>query len=269
MVEKMKLGIVLGGGGAKCFAHLPLLEKLEKENIPIDYITAGSSGCLLAALWSLGYRRQEIKNLFLGKKRKWYSFRITKRGIIKPKALDILKESLTDKKFSDLKIPCSFVLHNYSKGDEVVIEEGNLADHIYDSCCFPGIFIPRKEQGDLILDGGVTNLVPADLAREKVGSEGIVISQILTGHFDGREKALSNPFKLLIRGILIALEYRKREITNKHSDIILEPFKDLHFNLRFLKHSWQFFNEEKIDDYLRRGEEELANKWPEVEKLIR
>lgn len=214
-VNRKKVGIVLSGGGAKGMAHIGVLKVLEKAAIPIDIITGTSIGSIVGGLYAIGYNahaldsivraqdwgyvitdKENLRNQSLSdrKKQNTYFFStsisVNKRdpssgGLIKGKNLAELFQQLcvgyTDSlDFSrDLLIPYACVATNIMDNSEVVFHSGRLPQAMRASMAIPAAFSPVRIGDMVLVDGGLKNNYPVDVARA-MGAD-IVIGITLSG----------------------------------------------------------------------------------------
>ena len=212
---RKKVAVVLSGGGAKGMAHIGVLKVLEQAGIPIDMVVGTSIGSIVGGLYAIGYNahsldsmvkaqdwsylitdKEDLRRQSIGdrKKQNTYFFStgmtIGKRdlnagGIIKGKNLAELFQHLctgyTDSlDFNkDLLMPFACVATNIMDNSEVVFHSGRLPQAMRASMSIPAAFSPVR-MGDMVLvDGGLKNNFPVDVARE-MGAE-IVIGVTLSG----------------------------------------------------------------------------------------
>jgi NTE family protein len=197
-----KIGLVLGGGGAKGAAHIGVLKVLEEQKIPVDYIAGTSMGAIVAALYASGLTAGELekvitsidwKDVFSGDpdrrdidyRRKQEDFDhltrlsvgikdgkvVTPKGLIKDQKVNVLFETLmlhtSDiDDFDKLPIPYRAVAADLETGEMVVLKGGRLADAARASMSVPGAFPPIELNGRLLIDGGIVRNVPIDIVRE-------------------------------------------------------------------------------------------------------
>ena len=197
-----KIGLVLGGGGAKGAAHIGVLKVLEEQKIPVDYIAGTSMGAIVGALYASGLTADELekvitaidwKDVFSGdpdrrdidwrRKREDYELFtklsvgikdgkvVTPKGIIKDQKVNVLFETLmlhtSDiHDFDKLPIPYRAVAVDLETGEMVVLKGGRLADAARASMSVPGAFPPIELNGRLLIDGGIVRNVPIDIVRE-------------------------------------------------------------------------------------------------------
>lgn len=167
-----RVGIALGGGGARGFAEIGVLRVLEQEKIPISYVAGTSVGSLIGALYcdegrviDLEYFAMTIENEDIFD---YNYFQLFSGGIIKGEKLErFLTTNLKHKILENFKIPLIVVATNLRTGQRAGFESGNVAVAVHASCAIPGIFQPVKIGEDLYVDGGVSDQVPVDFLKEK------------------------------------------------------------------------------------------------------
>jgi len=202
--RKQRNTLVLGGGGAKSFSQIGVLQLLEKEQIPIHTVIGSSMGAVIGALYCMGRNSQEIEESILGfsqlpevKKVERSFHREKKRGIKKAENIikdiqlylsEILREGIWEEEdlsrglsilipshltFSDLSIPFACVAVEMVEGKRLLIKDGNLLEAVVASAAIPGIFAPLKRGEKILADGGVLSKNPV-LAGEILGSDFII-----------------------------------------------------------------------------------------------
>lgn len=167
-----KVGIALGGGGARGFAEIGVLRVLEQEKIPISYVAGTSVGSLIGALYcdegrviDLEYFAMTIENEDIFD---YNYFQIFSGGIIKGDKLEkFLMDNLKNKLLENLKIPLIVVATDLRTGQKVGFESGSIPVAVHASCSIPGIFQPVKIGNNLFVDGGVSDQVPVDFLIDK------------------------------------------------------------------------------------------------------
>lgn len=210
----MKIGLALGGGGAKGFAHIGVLKALEEAGIRADVIAGTSVGALVGAIHASGNLPQleeracqisltdipmllspawSLKGLFSGKN-----------------ALELLSELVGVPNIEDLPVPFAAVSSDLNGARPVVLDRGDLRQAIRASISLPAVFTPVRLQDTLLVDGGVLEPVPVQCARERLGAT-FVIAVDLFGN-DGASTALERKRlldDLFPAGLMSALSYLK------------------------------------------------------------
>jgi NTE family protein len=163
------IGLALGGGGARGLAHVGVVNELAHQGIPIRAIAGTSSGALVGAMYAAG----QIENF----ERRMRSFQWSdvialfdpvwpRSGLISGnRILDTIAGPLGDWRIEDLPIPFAAVCVDLMTGEEVWIRSGRVIDAIRASISIPGIFIPRVEGKQVLVDGVLRNPVPVSTVR--------------------------------------------------------------------------------------------------------
>lgn len=173
-----RLGIALGGGGARGLAHIPLLELLDELGIRPGCISGTSIGAVIGALYASGMTGSEIRELVdqtvirkgdplrkvLRNLRKVVGFMdldLLGPGILKGSSLmEYLYEAVRTDSFSELEIPLKVVATDFWRSREVVMSSGNLIEAVKASMGLPAVFTPVEKEGTVLIDGGGVNPVP-------------------------------------------------------------------------------------------------------------
>jgi NTE family protein len=220
--EKVKLALVLGGGGARGLAHLGVLEEFEKANIPIDIIVGCSAGSLVGALYcdnpDSAYVRSVLEpmkvksfidiNIF----RAWY-------GLSQGEAMcTTLNSCLEAKTFDKLKIPLLTVSSDLYSGELVTIGGGLIVPAVQASCAIPVVFSPIQLHGRVLVDGGVINPVPVRIA--KLTNPDIIVAVDLRELLD--KTFPTNMLHVATRSAEITLVWQS-ETCIKGADVIIRP----------------------------------------------
>jgi NTE family protein len=168
-ISGVSVGLVLGGGAAFGLAHIGVIKVLEEENIPIDVVVGSSMGALIASLWAIGYRADELEKMayeFRDKSSliKLLDFVFPLSGLISGKAvISWLYNKFEHKTFKDTRLPLKIVAYDLLHRKDLVIEEGLLVDAVRKSISIPGVFQPIVDADQLIIDGGVMNPLPTNV----------------------------------------------------------------------------------------------------------
>lgn len=164
--QKVKIGLALGGGGARGFTHLGALKAFEEYGIKFDAVAGTSVGSLVGALYCAGYTFEQMYRI--AKEVEVKDIR-TSKVFFMPSKTDglekIIVDELGDINIEDLKIPFCAVAVDLKTTDEVHLQKGNLAKAVAGSCCVPGVFQPVEFEDKLLCDGGLKNTVPANVLK--------------------------------------------------------------------------------------------------------
>ncbi|MFP4456927.1 MAG: patatin-like phospholipase family protein [Clostridia bacterium] len=179
-VAGKKLGLALGGGAARGAAHLGALKAFKEYNISFDFIAGTSVGSIIGACLAAGLDWEEMKRavdkLELPDLLKWKKWEI---GYDSSAIADFLETLIGKKDFEKLKVPFAAVATDVKYAKERIFKQGSVSKAVQASCTVPGIFVPVKEDGTVLVDGGVVNNVPANVVRD-MGAE-IVFAIDLNG----------------------------------------------------------------------------------------
>lgn len=165
----MKLGLALGGGGARAAAHIGVLIELKRLNIKPDLVVGTSAGALIGALLAYGISTDQMKELFeqFGFTR-LFSFNVHTPALTTPDKFSVLLGELIGRPtFADMKIPLAMIATNLVTRQEVVLDEGDVTSAIHASMAYPILLPPVQRQGLILIDGGLVNQVPFDTARAR------------------------------------------------------------------------------------------------------
>ena len=231
-LNRKKIGLALGGGGAKGLAHIGVIKALQQAEIPIDYIAGTSMGALVGGWYAAKKNILLLENLFLQIDHKSI-FPVEKMVKTKDGSLfqnktivELLESGIGRTKIEDCQIPFAAVATNVANGDEVIIKEGKLSDAIRASIALPVIFSPVKINDKLLMDGGLINPVPADILKE-MGAEIVIAvdvsSRWLTSYDIKGEPVNFKNFYSLVSDVFSVLEYQIAKKILKEADIILRP----------------------------------------------
>ncbi|MEZ4519700.1 MAG: patatin-like phospholipase family protein [Chloroflexota bacterium] len=180
------IGLALGGGGARGLAHIGLLRVLQREQIPVSFIAGTSMGGLVGALFAAGLPLEEVeaevkRYAQVREQLKLVDVSLSSAGLsvqgrrIYNFLADLLGETLL---FSDLNIPTAMASVDILSGQDIVLQGGLVIDAVRATISVPGIFTPVDLGGYRLVDGGVLNNVPVDVARA-LGDAPIVAVDVL------------------------------------------------------------------------------------------
>jgi NTE family protein len=164
---RKRVGLALGGGAVRGLAHLGVLSVLEREGIAIDCVAGTSVGSVVGAAYCAGLRAEQLKAIAAQVSwRKIASPTLSAQGLVSFARLERwLVDLLGDLDFADLAIPFAAVATHAESGDPVVLREERLAAAVRASCSVPGIVSPVKMNGQLLVDGGISDNLPVATTR--------------------------------------------------------------------------------------------------------
>ncbi|MFC0877513.1 patatin-like phospholipase family protein [Saccharicrinis sp. FJH2] len=167
------IALVLSGGGARGISHIGAIEVLEKEGFKIASVTGTSMGALVGGIYALGKLNEFKEWIITLDKLKIFSlidFTLSSQGLVKgDKLLNKMKDFIPDANIEDLKIHYAAVATDIIKKREVVFTKGSVYDAIRASIAIPTVFTPVKNDGSLLVDGGLLNNLPINRAKRTNG----------------------------------------------------------------------------------------------------
>ena len=213
-----KVGLALGGGGAKGVAHIGVLHALEEARVKPDYIAGTSVGAMVAAMYAFNININTIANIARDLTlAQITTFKLNKTGFFTADPLkEILIEYLGEVNIEDASIPLSIVATDLTSGEEVIFTEGPLADAVCASASIPGVYIPMRLNDRILVDGGIVQNVP--IRPLKSMGAGVIIASQLGGVRAYEEP--KNVLDVMRNAFDIALSQRtKQEV--KQADLLI------------------------------------------------
>lgn len=207
MPKKRKVGIALGGGSARGWAHIGVLRALAQEGIAPDFVAGCSMGAMVGAAFAAGrIEKLEAWALSLDWKRIVKLLDVGLRGgLLKGERLvDFFHGQFVECQFSELAVPFATVATDLASGREIWLREGKVADAVRASCTVPGLFQPVLREGRYLIDGSIVNPVPVSLCRA-MGAD-VVIAVSLSSEVCG-------PFMRQHQGAAAPQDYQQRLIS--------------------------------------------------------
>ncbi|HEY4144763.1 patatin-like phospholipase family protein [Pinirhizobacter sp.] len=165
---KIRIGLALGGGAAKGFAHIGVIKMLEASGIHPDVVAGTSAGSVVGALYASGMDAFTLQEqAFSLDEAKIRDVGFFGGGLVKGELLEDYVNTLVNKRsIQDLRIPFAAVATNLQTGDRAVFVSGNTGQAVRASSSIPGVFQPTDINGVPYVDGGVVSPVPVDAARQ-------------------------------------------------------------------------------------------------------
>lgn len=210
MIKFRKIGLALGGGGARGLAHVGVIEHLEQIKLRPDVIAGTSAGAIVAALYAFGLSSKEIyKELQQLKPIEFSALRIPKLGLMENLGvMDIINRRIgSDKNIEDAQIPLAIKATDVETGESILMTKGPVLSAVLASSCVPGIYIPVQRDGRMLVDGGLTENVPVS-ALTSLGAH-IKIAVNLNGN--KRYPKPDGIFDVLANALDISIDHQTRE----------------------------------------------------------
>jgi NTE family protein len=217
-------------------AHIGVLTVLEKEGIPIDFIAGTSAGAIVGSLYARSKNAAQIKEKIIAMSAR----RITRlidpalprTGFIKGDKFNDLMASFLggDVKFSDLLIPFACTATDIDTGEAVVFDHGSVVEAVRASISLPGIFTVVKGGGRYLVDGGLVNPVPVNLARE-MGADFVIAVNVIPDMIDRSHDSVKERIKdtkgpniihVLLQSLHIGT-YSLVKTSLEKADVVIEP----------------------------------------------
>ncbi|WP_153124256.1 patatin-like phospholipase family protein [Peribacillus tepidiphilus] len=238
-----KIGLALGSGGARGFAHLGVLKVLKENQIKIDYISGSSMGALIGGFYAAGTDLEQLYKISTHFKRKYYlDFTVPKMGFVAGKRVkEFIKIFTKGKNIEDLDIPLRVVATDIKTGEKVVFSEGPVSDAVRASISIPGIFVPEKIDDRLLVDGGVVDRVPVSVVKD-MGAD--IVIAVDVAHVK-QNMEITSIYDVIMQSLDI-LQMELVELRSIAADIMLRP--------RVEKYNSKAFT--NIDEIISIGEDE-------------
>ena len=254
--QRPGIGLALGGGSSRGFAHLGVLKVFQQHDIKVSQIAGSSVGSILGAAYASGAPLERIieacRTLRFRDIARW---RVSRLGLASNQRLAALMERVFgSRQFEDLKIPLAVVATDLSTGEPVIFTQGNLVDAIRASCAFPGLFEPVEIGTRCLADGGLVAPVPTHAARF-IGAQTVV--GVSVGVQDGHRGAPTNIFQVVSRAVSAAQKHQL-EVWERHADLVLRP------DVQFL--SWDDFA--RADEAIEAGAAAALRALPRIQYLL-
>jgi NTE family protein len=292
MAKLIKVGLALGGGGARGLAHIGVLQALEEEKIPIDLMAGTSMGALVAGVYALYPQSPRVIRKFQDylasktfqktnpeflhdhvdkefskfegifqrfsrfiKKGFFYSQSLAKKSAISEEIFQQNMEVLLDDvEIQNTVIPLAVIALDLKSGEEVVIKKGPLRKAVSASCAIPGILPPVKFLGKELIDGGWIDKVPIHPLRE-MGADLIIAVDVAEGLDEVED--LSTGLGIFLRSYEIS-RYALSAWQLQEADIVISPdVSNIH---------WADFGQ--FENCLQAGLDAAKQKIPIIKKLI-
>lgn len=258
--KRKKVGLALGSGGAKGYAHLGVLKTLEKNNIPIDYISGASAGAIVGALYSLYKDTEKVKQILFDFDKLKSLIDVSFRGgIFKGKKLTVFFDDIFQgKKIQDLDIPLCIIATDFTTGKEVRFKKGNIALAVRASIAIPFIFELVECEKKELADGGLSSPVPVRALRE-MGSD-VVIGVRIEDKINKSEK--KNIYTMTQKALTI-LQHNLSSYETEDCDILIDPYFEGYGILGFHK-----VMQGKVLEAIKEGERATNEKLSQIKKVI-
>lgn len=287
--NRLKVGLVLSGGGAKGFAHVGVIKKLEASGIKIDYIAGTSMGAVVGGLYAAGYNAAQLDSIFQitdadalindypvkssrisvnknDEEKYTFTLPIKNFNVLFPaayskglynynflSALTLPVRHIQD--FNQLPIPFVCVAQDIESGEEVVLKSGNLAKAMVASSAFPSLYYPVEVKGRKLVDGGIVNNFPVE-ELIKMGADIIIGVNVQEG--------LKKESEIEGGATGIVMQIANFEMANK----MKEKEKMINVLIRPKMETFNFFSFREGRKIIQAGELATEERMPEILSLV-
>jgi len=223
---RKKVALVLSGGSALGFSHIGVIKTLEKYGVPIDMIVGTSMGALVGACYCAGMKTSDMEKFAQEfKKTDLMDLNFDKKGLFSGKGvMKRINNYIPDINIEALDREYACVACDLAEEKEIVFKTGSLRDAVRASMSIPGVFVPLSIDDKSLIDGGVINNLPEDVAVE-MGADVIISVDCLTKCKLHRKP--KNAGEILFYAINVCIK-EIQKLKSYHADVLLQPnTKDL------------------------------------------
>ncbi len=229
-----RVGLALGGGSARGFAHIGVLKSLDQAGVKPDVVVGTSAGALVGAFYAAGWSPWQIEEFFLQVRESDVAdfSAAGKRGLLTGDALAALVHAkLKEAQIESMPIPFAAIATDLKTGEMQLLRHGSVADAVRASCSLPGIFVPKTIDGRELVDGGLVSPLPVDAAR-RMGCD-LVIAVDVTA--PPQPADLSGLYEVILQ----SFDIMGRALSNQEAlqaDLLIRPetgaYSSSNFNVR-------------------------------------
>ncbi|PLX95888.1 MAG: hypothetical protein C0619_00595 [Desulfuromonas sp.] len=289
MSKRFKVGLALGGGAARAFSHVGVLDGLTRYGVPIDIVTGTSMGALIGAMYATMPDVAAIKSRFaayvesdefaesgfnffkeldshdegilaevgrMARRGVFNALMVTKTALVNDKpAASSYAYLLEDLTVAETRIPFATVALDLKNGERVVLSQGRLREVVAASCAMPGVLRPVELDGRLLVDGGWTETIPISAARQ-LGADFVIAVDV--GDDLRRFSEPRNALDIIARADYLARNALNREQL-KAADFVLSPENGVTH--------WADFSTSALA--IRRGEQDVERRIVELKSVLR
>ncbi len=259
MAMAKKIGLALGAGSTKGFAHIGVLQELSKAGIPIDMVAGSSMGAIIGAVYCVGTDLEMLEKYITSMNLISYlDVRLPlSGGLIRGEKLQELIRLFThNETFEQTKTPFCCVAVDAETGKLDVLETGLLHEAVRASMSIPAIFEPVRLNGRTYIDGGVLERVPCKALRDR-GMD-VIIGVDVGYHGDPVDVADMNAYQLMNRTISI-MQWEMTKYRREEADVTLVP------EVLFVK---GHFQTGQAEDCIEQGRRVVREALPRIRELI-
>ena len=179
IIKPVKIGLALGGGAARGFAHIGVIKVLEAQGITPDIVVGTSAGAVVGALYAAGHSGFELQKLAHKlDESKISDWSVPDRGVLKGEALQkFVNDAVAQRPIEAMKKPLAVVATDLNSGESILFRTGNTGMAVRASATVPGVFRPVSINGREYVDGGLSSLIPARYTRQ-MGADVVIAIDI-------------------------------------------------------------------------------------------
>ena len=251
------VGLALGGGFARGFAHLGVLRVLETEHIPITCIAGTSVGSILGAAYASGVPLDRIIAACREVRLKDFSrWSISRMGLASNERMgELIQKWFRALRFEQMRIPLAVVATDLGTGEPYVFRSGEVVEAIRASCAYPGMFQPVMHGSHCLADGGLVAPVPTQ-AVAAMGAGRVVAVNVGFNNWNG--SVPKNVFQVVARAINAAQKHHERA-WERYADLLIEPDVS----------AIELDSFHRAEEIIRAGEEAGRRALPRLRELLR
>ena len=294
-----KVGLALGGGGARGAAEVGVLKVLEEQGVKIDYIAGTSIGAIVGGLYASGYDATQLEEMFrsqqwlslignrnealrnsileqrdgtyylfgfpLGKSKSSADVKHSGMGALSGARITSLIDSLTRQyngieSFDRLPIPFRAVAVDINTQEEVLMDSCELELALRASMAIPGAFKPVKWKGRTLVDGGMLNNLPVDVVRE-MGADIVIAVDLDQSQHEERDFSLKETLGIggILDWVVSRPDWKKSKQNREDADIYINP--------QLAEYGISSFSPGSIDEMIERGRRAALDKLEQLEAL--
>lgn len=252
-----RIGLALGAGGARGFAHIGVLQKLEENGITVHCLAGSSMGALIGSLYAVGLSPQRMRKFIAHLPQKlWLDYKVSRMGFIAGEKVKELIRLLTkNKNIEEADIPLAIVATHLKRGERVVFRQGSIAEAVRASISIPGIFEPAVIAGQYYVDGAVVDRLPVSVLRE-MGADLLIAVDVSS--LETMQNAVTSVFDVIVQSI----DIMQREIL-KHRmvdvDVLIRPDVGSYSSMMY----------HRAEVMIREGERAAEKAMPAIKEAIR
>lgn len=220
--DESRIGLALGGGAARGFAHVGVIQVLEEAGIRPQFVVGTSAGSLVAALYASGMQAAELKKTAISMQEAaitdWL-LPIFNRGALKGDALaQYVNQQVQSRSIENMSLPLGIVATDLRTGEAVVFRRGNTGTAVRASSAVPGVFLPVKIGDREYVDGGLVAPVPVQQARQ-MGANFVIAVDISS---DPQSGDTGDVFKILLQTFTI-MGRSINALALRQADLVVRP----------------------------------------------